>query len=113
MFDWFLTLTKILDSLRNQSAIAPIIDRTMLKIMLYLTKLNELAESKDAQIQRRFWIWSFVLSLVFTSLIFVGLKSDYVQASTIIDFQFKVLLIIGLIINVSILLINYLISTDS
>jgi len=81
--------------------------------MIILTALNELAHSKDVQIQKRFWAWCFVASLIFTSLIGIALKySEYIKASNIFELQFKVLLIIGLIINVTTLLINYLVSFE-
>jgi hypothetical protein len=85
----------------------------MLKIMIFLTKLNELAHSENKPIQRRFWNRCFLVSLIFTGLIFLALQhSEYIQSSTIIEVQFKMLLIIGLVINATTLLINYLVSFD-
>ena len=81
--------------------------------MIILAKLNELANSEDVQIQRRFWRRCFIGSLMFTSLIWLALKySEYIKASGAIEFQFKALLIIGLIISTTTLLINYMISID-
>lgn len=85
----------------------------MYKIMFYLTKLNGLAHSENVQIKKLFWGWCFVVSLIFTSLIFFALKySEYIKASDILELQFKVLLIIALVINITTLLINYLVSFD-
>lgn len=85
----------------------------MYRIMIFLTKLNGLAHSENVQIKRRFWGWCFVASIIFTSLICFALKySEYIKASDTLELQFKVLLIIGLIINITTLLINYLVSFD-
>jgi hypothetical protein len=74
------------------------------------TRLKELANSENKPIQRLFWAWCFAASLIFTGLIFFGLKySEYIKASDTLEIQFKVLLIIGLIINTMTLLINYIV----
>ncbi len=81
--------------------------------MLVATRFKELANSKNKPIQRRFWAWCLVTSLIFTGLIFFGLKySEYIKANGILELQFKVLLIIGLIINVTTLIINCMTSID-
>lgn len=99
--------------LRTLAKVKPGTNVMQYKIMIILTKLNELAHSEDVQIQRRFWGWCFVGSLIFTGLIGFTLKySEFIKASGTIELQFKVLLIIGLIINATTLLINYMVSTD-
>ena len=81
--------------------------------MLMATRFKERVNSKNKRIQRRFWALYFVASLMFTGLVWFVLRySEYIKASGTLELQFKVLLIIGLIINASILLINYLISLD-
>jgi len=81
--------------------------------MIVLTKLNGLAHSEDVQIQRQFWTWCFIASLVFTSLICFALKySEYINSNAVVELQFKALLIIGLVMNVTTLLINYLVSFE-
>ena len=84
----------------------------MYRIMLVLTKLNELANSENIQTKKRFWAICFVLSLIFTTLICIGLKTDYIQTRTIIELKLKALLVIALIINTTTLLINYLVSFE-
>ena len=81
--------------------------------MLMATRLKELANSENKPLQRRFWAWCFVASLIFTGLIFFALKySEYIKVNGTLELQFKMLLIIGLIINTTALLINYLVSKE-
>lgn len=83
------------------------------RIMVLLTTLNGLAHSKGVQIQRRFWAWCFVASLIFTGLICFTLKySEYIKTSDTLELQFNILLIIALILNTTTLLINYIVSLD-
>jgi hypothetical protein len=79
--------------------------------MLMATRFQELANSENKLIQRRFWACCFVTSLIFTSLICFALKySEYIKSSDTLELQFKALLIIALVINTTTLLINYLVS---
>jgi len=81
--------------------------------MLMATRLKELANSKNKPLQKRFWAWCFVASLIFTGLICFVLKySEYIKSSGTLELQFKMLLILGLILNTTTLLINYLLSNE-
>jgi len=83
----------------------------MYKIMLVATKFKELVTTENKPIQRRFWLWCFLASLIFTGLVFFALKySEYIKESGILEIQFNVLLIIALVLNATILLINYMVS---